>query len=135
MSGVAFHPDDGAGVESSGAAFLAATPDVQIDRTATGTAVVELRGEYDLATRAGMHVLLGELVDANDLVVVDLSAARFVDSSFLHNLVQADRRARARGARFRVQLPPDAVAYRAFEVSGLVGALDMVADREQALAV
>jgi hypothetical protein len=35
--------------------------------------------------------LFTALVAANDLVVIDVSQPEFVDSSFVHNLVKADR--------------------------------------------
>jgi anti-anti-sigma factor len=130
---VASQPDDAAGRDPAATTFVAEDADIRILRPSTGTAVLELHGEYDLVTRGRIDALLTGLVEANDVVVVDLSETSFVDSSFLHNLVQGDRRARARGSRFRVQLAPEAVAYRAFEVSGLLRELDVVPDRAQAL--
>jgi anti-anti-sigma regulatory factor len=56
--------------------------------------VVEFKGEHDLTTRNEVASLLRLLLEEHDLVVVDISEARFIDSSFLHNLFRADARAR-----------------------------------------
>ena len=64
-------------------------------RPSFGQAVVELNGEHDLETKEMLAELLASLIEENDLVVVDISKAEFIDSSVLHNLLKADRLARA----------------------------------------
>ena len=109
-------------------------PDVEVSRPKVGAAVVELRGEHDLASRSEIRELFASVVEANDLVVVDVSEAAFIDSSMLHNLASAHRLAQSRGSRFRLQLGTAPVVRRALEISGLLEYLDCVPDREQALA-
>ena len=107
--------------------------DIQILRPCEGQAVVELNGEHDLETKEMLGEFLTSLIEANDLVVVDISEAEFIDSAVLHNLFIADRLARERGSRFRIQLGTAAIVEKALELSGLLDFLDVVPDREQAL--
>ena len=62
--------------------------DVEVIRPAEGVAVVALHGEHDALTDEALGALLGSLVDESALVVVDVSDAEFVDSSFLRNLMR-----------------------------------------------
>ncbi len=77
--------------------------------------------------------LLHRLVLENELVVIDVSEAEFIDSSFLHNLLKADRLARDRGSRLRLQHATKPIVSRALEVSGILTLLDSVSTREDAL--
>jgi len=54
------------------------------------TAVLELTGEHDLATEDAIERLLLRLVAENASVVVDVTNAGYVDSSFLGNLLRVD---------------------------------------------
>ena len=108
--------------------------DVDVLRPHSGAVVVELRGEHDVATEDEIHELLTSLVEESDLVVVDLSAAQFVDSSLLRNLVRAHRLARKQGSRLRLQLGTAPIVRRALEVSNLLEVLDCAPDRERALS-
>ena len=107
--------------------------DTHVLRPSFGQAVVELHGEHDLETKAMLEELLASLIEENELVVVDISQAEFIDSSVLHNLLKADRLARARGSRFRLQLGTAAIVEKALELSGLLDCLEVAPDREQAL--
>ena len=109
-------------------------PDLDVLRPRVGVAVVELRGEHDVATRTEVRELFGSLVAANDLVVIDVTNARFIDSSFLHTLVDTDRLARSRGSRLRLQLGTAPIVRKALEVSGLLERLECAPDREQAMS-
>ena len=102
-------------------------------RPSFGQAVVELNGEHDLETRDALAELLASLIAENELVVVDISQAEFIDSSVLHNLLKADRLAQARGSRFRIQLGTASIVEKALELSGLLDCLEVVPDRERAL--
>ena len=61
--------------------------DVELLWPQPGAVVVELLGEHDLVTKSAMSDLLEGLVSDYDLVVIDVSRAEFIDSSFLHLLV------------------------------------------------
>jgi len=108
--------------------------DIRVTKPSDGIAVVELQGEHDFGTRNELAALLGEVVARNELVVVDVSEALFIDSSFLHNLVQADRAAVARGSNLVLQMGSADIGRRAFEISGLLERLDVAATRVDALS-
>ena len=107
--------------------------DVQVEQPASGTVVAVFSGEHDLATRDEITELLTSLVDANELVVADLSDAQFVDSSILHVLTNVNNDAQAKGRSFRLQLGTADIVRRAFEISDLFAILDIVPTREAAL--
>jgi anti-anti-sigma factor len=108
-------------------------PDVEVLQPRPGAVVVECRGEHDLTTSESLARLLTELVATNDLVVIDISEAEFIDSSFLHNLVKADRLARPRGTRVRLQFGTAPIVARALEVSGILMRIEHASTREEAL--
>jgi anti-anti-sigma regulatory factor len=95
--------------------------------------VVEFKGEHDLTTRNEVASLLRLLLEEHDLVVVDISEARFIDSSFLHNLFRADARARETCRRFRVQYATASIMRACLEISGGLDDLDCVRTREEAI--
>jgi anti-sigma B factor antagonist len=107
----------------------------EVVRPRDRVAVARLLGDHDLGTAPELQELLYSLVDTNDLVVVDLSETTFVDSTVLRNVVSAQRHARKAGRRFRLQLPASGIVYRLFEVSGLLGVLDVAETREVAIAL
>ena len=109
-------------------------PDVEVLQPRPGAVVVECRGEHDLTTSESLGRLLTELVATNDLVVVDVSDADFIDSSFLHTLVKADRLARPRGTRLRLQFGTAPIVARALEVSGILERIEYAGTREEAIA-
>ena len=95
--------------------------------------MVAMQGEHDRSTADQIRTLFADLVAENDLVVVDVSEAEFVDSTFLHNLLIADKRAKEDGKVFRLQMGTAFIVRRAFEVSGILSRLDVVHNREDAL--
>jgi len=108
-------------------------PGHRIVHAGSGVIVVEIVGEHDLAERDTIQNLFLNLISANALLVVDLSEATFIDSSFLNVLVKAHRQAEAVGCRMRVQVGPSALIRKVLEVSDLVEYLDCVRDRDEAL--
>jgi anti-anti-sigma factor len=109
-------------------------PDVVLQRPRAGVAVVCLRGEHDTRTAKEISELFSSLLAENDLVVVDLSDAQFIDSSLLHTLMKANRDSGAYQSRFRIQMGTAPIVERALEVSGVLSLLDWVTDRNEALA-
>jgi anti-anti-sigma regulatory factor len=73
-------------------------------------------------------------VAEHDLVVIDVSKAEFIDLSFLQNLLVADRQARERGSRVRLQHDTKPVVDSALRVSGVLTLLESFSTREDALA-
>lgn len=98
-----------------------------------GAVVVECSGEHDLATRAEVAALLMGLLAEYELVVVDVSEAEFIDSSFIHNLFLASSFAWERGTHFRLQYATAPIVRTALEISGVFEQLDCVRSREEAL--
>jgi len=107
--------------------------DVVVTAPLDGVAVVELHGDHDRLTADELETLLRELTLENPLVVVDVTDARFIDSSFLHSLVNADRHAREADNRFVLQLGTGPAVRKTLEVSGLLEVLTCVSTREDAL--
>lgn len=99
----------------------------------TGVVILELRGEHDLAGRDQLAELLAGMLVTNSLVVVDLSAAEFIDSSVLVNLVKADRKARGQGKLFRLQVGSASIVRKALEISHVLDDLEWAETRKGAL--
>ena len=102
-------------------------------RAREAAVVIECTGEHDLTTKETILELLSRSVDQNDLVVVDLSHADFIDSSFLHNLLLADNRAQQRGTKLRLQMGTADAVRKVLQISGLVKILTVAHTREDAL--
>ncbi len=98
-----------------------------------GAAVVECTGGHDMTTRQETDQLFTELVAENDVVVIDISEAQFIDSSFVNNLLKADRLAREEGKVFRLQVATAPIVRRVLEIGGVLEKLDHAATREEAL--
>ena len=107
--------------------------DIEVLYPSPGAAVVECTGEHDMTTREETDRLFGLLVAENDLVVIDVSDARFIDSSFVNNLLKADRLARQQAKLLRLQVGAAPIVRRVLEISGVVEKLDCVESREEAL--
>lgn len=99
-----------------------------------GLAVVEVRGEHDLATRDTTAALLDRLIADNEVVVVDVTETQFIDSSFLNNLAKAQRTARERGRTVLLQVGTEPIVRRMLEISNFLTHFDHVSSREEALA-
>ena len=69
-----------------------------------------------------------------DHLIVDLSAAEFIDSTVIGVLVQTMKQASGLGRRFSVVLGTAPVVERALQVSGVLPLLKVVPTVEQALA-
>lgn len=80
--------------------------------------VVTIDGRLD-ALEAGplREVLQGHLDRGKDRLVVDLSAAEFIDSAGLAALVRAMKQARTAGGDLRLVAPELAEAMRVFELT------------------
>ena len=82
---------------------------IELDIPQPGTAIVKLRGELDLTTRARLtHVLAG--ASTQPTVLVDLSECTFADSTVVAALVTASAEVRKRGGRLELVIPPTARA-------------------------
>jgi anti-sigma B factor antagonist len=105
--------------------------DEQVDDT---THVVSVRGEIDLFTAPEFKERIHDAIeDGRDLVVVDLGATTFIDSSSLGVLIAAHRRLSMGGGRLVIACDVPAVL-NTFRITGLDSVLEVVATREDALA-
>lgn len=107
---------------------------VEVTHPQPGTAVIALKGEHDVVTGDDTGRLFADLIADNDLVVVDVSGADFIDSSFIHTLVRSDQMARSEGKLFRIQMGTAPIVLRALEISGVLRVLDVVGSSEEALS-
>ncbi len=107
--------------------------DIEVIYPSPGTAIVECTGEHDMTTREEVDRLLGLLISENGLVVIDVSEARFIDSSFVNNILKADRLARQQEKVLRLQVGTAQIVRRVLEISGILEKLDCVTSRDEAL--
>jgi anti-anti-sigma regulatory factor len=94
---------------------------------------VDYRSDHDQSTRAETEGLLTRLFGDNDLVVVDVSSADFIDSTFIHELLKADRQAKEQCKQLRLQVATAAIVDRALQLSGVLEIIDHVDNREAAI--
>ena len=106
--------------------------DTQIsDRAIT----VTLSGELDLLSAPALERALERLPDSDaELIIVDLRALEFMDSTGLHLLVRAQQWAHASGRRFAVVKGSEQVQ-RLFELTGVTENLTIVDSPEELLEV
>jgi anti-sigma B factor antagonist len=99
-----------------------------------GVPVVTAPEEIDIANAGGLKVALHEAAGpGRGLVVVDMSRARFCDSTGLNALVSAARQARAEGGEVRLVVVGDAVA-RIVALTGVDRVIPIYASLEKALS-
>lgn len=90
------------------------------------TAEVVLTGELDISTYEDARARLeGAERNGPELLVVDLAALRFVDSTGVRLILSADERARAEGRRLALRLG-DGLARRVFTALGLVDRFEVL---------
>jgi anti-sigma B factor antagonist len=88
-----------------------------------GTVSIALAGELDLAGARQLEESLAAAErESPARLVVDLERLKFIDSTGLRLLLQADARARERGCEL-VLRPGEPAVQRAFEVTGALGVL------------
>jgi anti-sigma B factor antagonist len=97
--------------------------------------VVTLSGELDAYDAPSLRAAFAELAGGRSklVVVLDLSAVTFLDSTVLGTIVGLLRRVREGGGELRVVLP-EGTARRIFEVTALEQALDVRPSRAAAAA-
>lgn len=106
---------------------------VKVETIEPGRIVITPAGELDAYVTPALQETFHRVIDDGaELVVVDLSAVPFMDSSALGALVGAVRRSRERGGVLRVVLPRT-TARRIFEVTALDQVLGGWETREAAL--
>jgi anti-sigma B factor antagonist len=95
--------------------------------------VVAVRGEIDLFTAPEFKEGIAAAIDSGrSVVVVDLSAATFIDSSSLGILISANKRLQLHDARLVIATDVPAIL-NTFSITGLDGVLRVERTRELAL--
>ena len=109
---------------------------IVLDDAAGDVVVVVVEGEHDIYTAPTLRERLGEALERGGGVVVDLTAATFVDSSVLGALLDARRRAHDAGQGFVVCIGEkvEPGVRRILDITGLVPVLPVVNGREEAIA-
>jgi len=109
---------------------------IVLDETDDDVIVVVVEGEHDIYTAPTLRDRLTEALGRGGGVVVDLTAATFVDSSVLGALLDARRRALDAGQGYVVcvgaQVEPG--VQRILDVTGLVPVLPVVGGLDEAIA-
>ena len=109
---------------------------IVLDDTAGDVVVVVVEGEHDIYTVPALRERLDEALTREGAVVVDLTAATFVDSSILGALLDARRRAQEQQHGFVVSVGVGAEpgVRRILDITGLIPVLPVLGDREEAIA-
>ncbi len=96
-------------------------------RRAGGASVVSAHGDIDLSTLAGAVTALDEARTGAGLLVLDLRAVGFMDTSGLRLVIEEQHRAAEGGYRFAVVPGPSRVQ-RLFEIAGLANEGELFVD-------
>ena len=96
-------------------------------------ALVVLAGEHDLYSADEVQQTLDQSLAVCDHLIVDLSAAEFIDSTIVHVLLQTKKNAIELDRKFSVVLGTAPVVERILEVTGVVPLLNVVPSVERAL--
>ncbi len=99
-----------------------------------GIHVVTVHGEIDAFTAPSLRDVLHHLITGEHarLVVADLTAVTFLDSSGLGAILGALRRLREQEGRLLI-VQPETAARRIFELTGLDSVLELYDDRDAAI--
>ena len=99
-----------------------------------GVPVVTTPEEIDIMTAEKLRAVLLEAAGRGPMVVVDMTSTTFLDSSGLHVLLGAHRRALSDGNELRLAVSPGGVVDRIFTLTGTDGILLCFQNLEEALA-
>jgi anti-sigma B factor antagonist len=108
--------------------------DISTEEAGPGIAVVALTGEVDLYTCPEFkQELLRVIADESSLVVVDLTATTFIDSTALGVIIRGVERLKQQDGRL-VVVCADPNIVKVFEVTGLNRIFSVYGSRDEALA-
>ena len=97
-------------------------------------ALVVLAGEHDLHSGDELRQTFEQVLARCDHLIVDLSAAEFIDSTIIAALLQTMRSAAELDRRFNVVLGTAPAVERVLEVTGVIPLLGVVPTVDRALA-
>lgn len=109
-------------------------PTIDVRSPQSGAVLIVLGGEHDLHSAERLRQTLDDSLFGNEQLIVDLSSARFIDSTIIGVLIQAMKQAEGRDRKFTVVLGTAPVVERILEVTGVLTILNVVPSVERALA-
>ena len=111
-------------------------PDVRyLRKMINGVPVVAAPGEIDITTAGQLRAVLLEATGGgHPTAVVDMSGTLFCDSSGLHTLLQAHKRAVSAGGELRLVIPADGVVPRIVNLTCLDSFIPCFSSLAEALA-
>lgn len=109
-------------------------PTMEVRSPRPGVALVVLAGEHDLYSGDELQQTFEQALVCCDHVIVDLSAAEFIDSTIIALLVQTMRSATELDCKFNVVLGTAPAVERVLEITGLMPLLGVVPTVDGALA-
>lgn len=82
--------------------------EIETQRPAAKVVLLAVKGEVDVCTSLGlMESMIAAFAEHPEVIVVDLTELRFMDSAGLQGLLQSARHIEEGGVRFAVILPSD----------------------------
>jgi anti-sigma B factor antagonist len=108
-------------------------PTIELRSPQPHAALVVLAGEHDLNSADEVQQTFDQSLALCDHLIVDLSAAEFIDSTIVHVLLQTQKKAIELDRKFNVVLGTAPVVERILEVTGVVPLLNVVPTVERAL--
>lgn len=97
--------------------------------------VVVLPAEIDVTnSEVAFGLLFAALAPGVGLVVGDLTATSFCDTSGIRALARAQEEAEARETRLRLAIPPGGSVRRVLELTGVIHLLDVYPGLDEAIA-
>jgi anti-sigma B factor antagonist len=112
---------------------LSLQPTIEVRSPQPDAALVVLGGEHDLYSADQLRETIDMSLSGCDHLIVDLSAAEFIDSTIIGVLVQTMKKATGVGRKFSVVLGTAPAVERALEVSEVLPLLNVVPTVERAL--
>ena len=109
-------------------------PTIEVRSPQPHAALVVLAGEHDLHSADEVRRTFDQSLAVCDHLIVDLSAAEFIDSTIVRVLMEAKKNAAELDRKFNVVLGTAAVVERILEITGVVPLLNVVPTVERALA-
>ena len=110
-------------------------PTIQVRSLRPHAALVVLAGEHDLYSADEVRQTFDQSLAVCDHLIVDLSAAEFIDSTIVHLLLETKKNAIELDRKFNVVLGTAPVVERILAITGVVPLLNVVPTVERALAV
>jgi anti-anti-sigma factor len=101
---------------------------------AEGVRVVEVVGELDISNVGNLEEAAFDFGNEGLGIVLDLTAASYIDSATLRLLFKLHQSLQRRGQALRVVCPPESSAARVLELTGFNRMVECEADRRAAVA-